>query len=278
MVLKTSRRVVLAGAAALALTVAGCGGNATGSSSASGAEDKYLQSIRDAGVLRVGVAVAPPMTIQEADGTMSGPNLIPLRHLAEKLNVKFETVPTTWGNIVAGLIAGKYDFAANLDQTAEREKAIAFSAPVYLPHGVFVVKASSAENSSEEIFASSLPIATSQGSSHEAKIVEKGGKTLSIDTYPNAVQAVKAGRAVAEFTDLPTAEAQVQADASLKIVVPDPLIYQATANYGLRKNADKASLEKVNNEIAAAKDELKQALIKVNYFDIDNLGTMEKGK
>ncbi|QYB01863.1 transporter substrate-binding domain-containing protein [Rhodococcus sp. USK10] len=177
---------------------------------------------------------------------------------------------------MSGLVSDKYDFAANLDKTEERERAISFTDAVYMPHGVFVVLDNSAEHTATDIFAAELPIATSQGSAHEAKIVELGGKTLPIDTYPNAVQAVKAKRAVAEFTDLPTAEAQVQADPSLKIVVPDPLIYQATANYGVRKDTDQRSLEAVNAAIAETEAAMVDALADVGYMDIGELGAMQK--
>lgn len=97
----------------------------------------------------------------------------------------------------------------------------------------------------------------------------------SIDNYTNAITTVKAGRAVAEFTDLPTAEAQSQADPALKIVVPDPSIYSATANYGVPSTIDPWSLQTVNTAIERAKDSgrLSQAYKDVNYFEIDDLPT-----
>jgi len=53
------------------------------------------------------------------------------RDFAEKvLKVKVEYVDTTWDNIVAGLQSDKWDVSLSLNDTPEREKAIAFTAPV----------------------------------------------------------------------------------------------------------------------------------------------------
>src|SRR5687768_15484971 len=111
--------------------------------SASSEAGSWMDDVKERGELRVGVAIAPPMTV-EKDGELGGPNLIPLEHLAEELGVKLVPVSATWGNIVAGLQAGRYDVAANLDSTLERAKAIQFSDPVYEYQGVFVVKGDSA--------------------------------------------------------------------------------------------------------------------------------------
>ena len=120
---------------------------------------------------------------------------------------------------------------------------------------------------------SGQPIATAQGSAPEAALQNLGANVQPVDNYTNAVATVQAGRAVAEFTDLPTAEAQSQADPTLKIIVPDPSIYSATANYGVPSTIDPWSLQTVNIAIQKAKDSgrLTQAYKDVNYFDIDNL-------
>lgn len=249
------------------------GSSGTASASAVAGNGAFLQKIRDQGELRVGVALAPPMTAQLADGTLGGPNLIPLQTLAQELNVKLTPVPAEWKNIVAGLQADRYDFAANLDATVERSLAIQFSDPVYEYQGVLVVKSDAPYTTSAAVIASGQPVATAQGSAPEAALQNAGGTVQSIDNYTNAIATVQAGRAVAEFTDLPTAESQTQADPTLKIIVPDPAIYSATANYGVPNTIDPWSLQTVNIAIqkARANGELAKAYADVNYFEIENL-------
>lgn len=218
------------------------------------------------------------MTAILPDGTYGGPNLIPLQNLAADLGVKVRTVPTTWGSIISGLLAGQYDFAANLDKTEQRSKAIDFTAPVYRYQGVFVIKASAPENTSAQVLVSKKPVATVQGAGAENALRDAGGRIMSFDSEVNSVQAVTAGRAVAEFVDLPMAEAHVQQDTSLKIIVPEPVLYDAQANYGILKQVDRESLSAVDGAIAAAQSDgsLSKALAEVGYFDIDNLGRMKK--
>ena len=146
---------------------------------------------------------------------------------------------------------------------------------MYEYQGVFVTKADSPYRTSDDLLGSGRPVATAQGSAPEAALKNGGANVQSIDNYTNAISTVQAGRAVAEFTDLPTAEAQTQADPTLKIVVPEPSIYSATANYGVPNTVDPWSLQTVNTAIQRAKDSgrLSQAYKDVNYFEIDDLPT-----
>ncbi|MFH5878764.1 substrate-binding periplasmic protein [Arthrobacter sp. NA-172] len=253
-------------------------GSPASASSSSSAQGSFIDEIKKRGELRVGVAIAPPMTVQQADGTLGGPNLIPLKTLADQLGVKLVPVAAEWKNIVAGLQANRYDFAANLDYTVERSLAIGFTDPVYQYQGVFVVKSDSPLKTTDQLIANGGQITTAQGSAPEKALQGHTSKIMSVDSYSNAITSVNAGRAIAEFTDLPTAESQAQADKSLKIVVPSPEIYSASAAYGVPATIDSRSLQIVNIAIERAQKsgELKQAYAKVNYVEIDNLGDLEK--
>jgi polar amino acid transport system substrate-binding protein len=93
----------------------------------------YWQEIQKRGVLRCGVADAPPHVIRDAKtGTYSGTFVDLCREFAEKqLGVKAEMVDTTWDSIVAGLQAGRWDLALALNQNPKRAMAIAFSEPAW---------------------------------------------------------------------------------------------------------------------------------------------------
>ena len=279
---KTSK-IVLAVLAVMVLAAtggwigSGFRGNSATASSPS-AQGAFIEEIKKRGELRVGVAIAPPMTLQKPDGTLGGPNLIPLEELAKQLNVKLVPVPAEWKNIVAGLQADRYDFAAYLDYTVERSLAISFTNPVYEYPGVFVVKANSPHSTSEQIIQSGGQIVTAQGSAPEATLKGLTQSIMPMDSYSNAISALQADRAIAEFTDLPTAESQAQADPSLKIVVPEPAIYSGTSAYGVPAGIDARSLQIVNIAIERAQKSgrLAQAYAEVNYFEVDNLGDLQK--
>jgi ABC-type amino acid transport substrate-binding protein len=276
-------KVVLAVLAVILVSIAGgyLGSGFRGTSanaSASAVQGSFIDDIKKRGELRVGVAIAPPMTVQETDGTLGGPNLIPLRELAKQLGVKLVPVAAEWKNIVAGLQANRYDFAANLDYTVERSLAIGFTDPVYEYQGVFLVKADSPFKSVEDIIKNGGQVTTAQGSAPEKALQGLTSNIMSVDSYSNAISSVNSGRAIAEFADLPTAESQAQADSSLKIVVPSPEIYSASAAYGVPATIDPRSLQIVNIAIERARKsgELKQAYTDVNYVEIDNLGDLLK--
>ncbi|AET92711.1 amino acid ABC transporter substrate-binding protein [Burkholderia sp. KK1] len=106
---------------------------ALAASSATYAQDNSnWKSVRQAGVLRCGIATSPPYTMKDPKtGTYSGvfPDLC--RQFGEQvLKVKVEYVDTTWDNIVAGLQSEKWDISLSLNDTPERRKAISFSEPV----------------------------------------------------------------------------------------------------------------------------------------------------
>lgn len=264
----------------LALGAGAFGANLFGgeSSGAPASSKSFIEQIKERGELRVGVAIAPPLTAEQPDGTLGGPNVIPLQQLAEQLGVKFVPVAAEWKNIVAGLQAGRYDFAANLDATTERATAIMFTDPVYSYQGVFVVPADSPFRTSEELLASGELIGTAQGTANEAALIKLGANVSSTDSFPNIISAMKAGRVAAEFADSPTAVGQAQADSTLKIIVPSPTIYSADVSYGVPEWIDYRSLQMVNIAIARAigSGDMTAAYEEVGYLEIDNLGDLLK--
>ena len=274
-------KTVLSAIAVVVLALGGglLGANLAGSNTSGDSNSTSLiEQIKQRGELRVGVAIAPPLTAEQPDGTLGGPNLIPLQKLADELGVKLVPVAAEWKNIVAGLQAGRYDFAANLDATVSRGASIMFTDPVYKYQGVFVVPADSPYNTATDLLASKKAIGTAQGSAPEAALIALGATVTPTDTYANIVASMKAGRVAAEFTDSPTAVGQAQADKTLKIIVPSPIIYTADVSYGVPATIDLHSLTVVNIAIARAigNGEMTAAYAKVNYLEIDNLGDLEK--
>lgn len=251
--LHPATKLVLALIAVLALAVGGGyigaglrGGNAEESGN-------WLDGVRERGELRVGIAIAPPMTM-EVDGVLGGPNILPLENLAEQMDVELTPVAAEWSNIVAGVQAGHYDVAAFTDQTVERNLAISFTDSVFDYEAVFIVPEDSPYSTHEELLEANATIAIGQGVSYSDTLVGLGYELLELDSFPNAVAAVQAGRAEAAVADYPFMQDAAQQDPSLKLIIPDPPIYAAASNYGVAKDIDPHSMSVLNAAIATARD------------------------
>lgn len=277
----TKSSLAIVGVAVLAL-VAGVLGGRLGGGGAAGATaagaNSWVKAVQGRGELRVGVAAFAPMVEQGSDGNWTGPVLLPLQALAKSMAVKFTPVPTSWANMVAGLQAGKYDIASGLDITPQRSLSIMYTDPYYEDHGVWVIPRDSKLNSTDDILKSGLPVAESQGSAHEAAVKAAGFNTLSVDSWANAIQAVKAGRAPAQFSDYGNALGQVRSDPSLAIVVPNPELWVAPVSYGVPIDIDQHSLQTINVSIQQSQNsgERERAFAKVGYIPVENLGTLRK--
>lgn len=276
MALSKASRNILAIVAVIIIAVAGgflgaaLQGGGTAAAQAGG-QGSFLDEIKERGVLRVGVAISPPHTVQLPDGSYGGPNVLPLEALADALEVDFEAVPAEWKNIVAGLQAGRYDFAANLDRTLERSLAIQFTDQVWSYPAVFVVKEDSPYSSLQDLLDAGEPIGTAQGTAHEAAFdrTYPDADTVPTDSFANLVQSLKADRIIASLTDLPTAVSQAQEDPTLKIILPESDLYRGLVAYGVPATADARSIQMVNISIERALNEgtLEAAYAEVGYLD-----------
>ncbi|MFD4599416.1 substrate-binding periplasmic protein [Streptomyces sp. NPDC058464] len=249
----------------------------TVASSVSSGKAVWINKIKNAGELKVGCADAPPTLVVKSNGTCTGPDLIPMQNLADGIGVKLKTVATTWQNMVAGLQANKYDVAADLDQTVERSLAIRFTKPSWSYPGVFLTARDGRYTTSKKILASGKAIATPQGTAEDAALQQAKAKELRVDTNQNAASSVKAGRAVALFTDLGTAVDMATKDKSMGIVVPDPAVFVHYVAYGVPADIDARSLDIANVAIdnSVASGEVARAFAEAGYRDVDALGDLQ---
>ncbi|KUF06807.1 ABC transporter substrate-binding protein [Leucobacter sp. G161] len=278
---KTSK-IILAALGAVILAVAAgffgstLNGGGGGSGPAASTEGAWLAKIKKQGELRVGIASAPPMTAEQPDGKMGGPNVLPLQKLADEMGVKFTPVAAEWSKMVSGLQADRFDVAAYLDSTSERSLAIQFTNAVYTYQGVFIVPADSGLTSVDDIVNTGKPVALASGTSYEPAIKSLGVELMTTESIPNAVTAMKAGRAVAAFADLPTVADAAQKDPSLKIVVPEPAIFTQDSNYGVNANIDPRSLQVLNIAIRGAQNDgsLSRAFAEAGIIEVETLGDL----
>lgn len=95
------------------------------------ADESKWQRVRDTGSLRCGAAIAAPYVMRNPrSNEYSGFFVEMCQKFAEYLGVEARFVDTNWDNIVAGAQSGRWDLAMALNETPERARAVAFSAPV----------------------------------------------------------------------------------------------------------------------------------------------------
>lgn len=94
--------------------------------------ENLWSDVQQRGTLRVGVAEAPPLLVRDPKtGDWSGYFLDVMDGFAASIDVEIEVVETTWGNMVAGLQAGKWDISSALNRKPQRALAINYSIPIW---------------------------------------------------------------------------------------------------------------------------------------------------
>jgi polar amino acid transport system substrate-binding protein len=122
----TVRKCVLALLAALALAVAGV------ASAAAAKPDPKLRAmvpaaIKKSGTLHIATSVYAPVDFYKSDGkTLTGFDAELMQAVAAKLGLKIKWAVIDFSAILHGITSGQYDFATDLNDTAEREKVVDF--------------------------------------------------------------------------------------------------------------------------------------------------------
>ena len=95
-------------------------------------ESGVLARLREAKVVRVGIANQPPFSALNPDGTMTGIAPTIAQRVMERLGVpKMEGVVATYGELIPGMLAGRWQFvAASLTITKERCSQVRFCDPL----------------------------------------------------------------------------------------------------------------------------------------------------
>ena len=84
-------------------------------------------SIRKSNTLHVATSIYAPVDYYKADGkTLTGFDADIMRAVARKLKVKVKWAVIDFAAILPGITSGQYDFATDLNDTAQREQAVDF--------------------------------------------------------------------------------------------------------------------------------------------------------
>jgi polar amino acid transport system substrate-binding protein len=216
----------------------------------------YWQEIQKRGVLRCGVAEAPPHVIRDAKtGTYSGTFVDLCREFAEKqLGVKAEMVDTTWDSIVAGLQAGRWDLALALNQNPKRAMAIAFSEPAWQFQITIVYDKSNpkmqpAPKSLADIDKEGVNLAIVAGTAQEQTLsgLIRNATIVRLPDVDATRLAVSTHRADALADDGDTDAIFVATNPNRWVALaPSPAISKQGIAFGLRRDASWADVQALN--------------------------------
>lgn len=256
----------------------GSSGSTASGAAAQSAQVDMIDQIKKRGVLRMGCASSPPTVYQKGNGEWAGPDLLPAQDVASALHVKFECVSADWSNIVTGLQAGRYDFAADLDQTTERAVAIQYTDPVWSYPGVFLVPRSDTQHqTSKAILGSKQKVTTASGTAEDLALRAVNANVLRLPNYQDTTFALVGHRALAAFYDVGTAVTYARKYKQLCIVVPQPSLFVHGVAYGVPVDADAHTIQVMNVAIKNMRDsgEIAREFAKAGYVDERHLGGLE---
>lgn len=217
------------------------------------------QSVKKAGVLRCGAAVAPPYVMRDPKtGEYSGFFADLCRNFGQNvLKVKVEFVDTTWDNIVAGLQSDKWDLSLALNDTPEREKAVTFSAPATDYNVSFVYnrnnpKVPKGAHTIADIDKPGVTVAVMSGTAQDKAIsaVFKQARIMRLPGNDETRLALMSKRADlladANITNMLLTEAHPDWAATVQ---PTPPLAQQEVAFGVRKETSTADLAVLNDYV-----------------------------
>lgn len=208
------------------------------------AGESTLDRVRKTGVLRIGVIVgqAPYFIKNLTDDTWSGACLSMAADIAQKLNVKVQTVETTWGNQILDLQSNKIDLAFAVNPTPERALMVDFATPILVHSFTAVTRKGFAKPATwDDLNKPEVRISVDMGSAHEliARRYAPQAKILAFKTRDEAVLAVATGRADCNVVLAILALPMLKKNPALaEIAIPQPILTLPT-NIAVRMDSDK---------------------------------------
>ena len=260
--MRISRKLTLAAAAALALTM--------------GAAHADSHSMK----IKIGTEGAyPPFNNLEADGSLVGFDIDIANALCEEMKADCEFVTQDWDGIIPALIAGKFDaIIASMSITDERKKKVDFTNKYYnTPPAIAVPKDSDITGvTKEDLAGKAIGV---QGSTTHSNYAEATYTDSDIKGYPTADEYkldLVNGRVDAVNDDIIVLQEWLATDdgACCKIVgtiTPVDEIHGLGAGIAIRKGETELA-EKFNKAIDAIRANGVYKKINDKYFSFDAYG------
>ena len=247
-----SRRVfglALAGVAAAGLALPAAAQSTTQSLTS----ESVIETIRQDGVIRIGLSLFVPWSMRDKNGDLIGFELDVGRKLAEDMGVEVEFVPTAWDGIIPALVSGNFDvIISGMSITAQRNLTVNFSNPYAFSGLAILANKEMTEGFTMEDFNSpDVIFATRRGATPAVVIADKfpDAQLLLFDEDGASAQEVLNGNAHATMASQPTPNREAGRNPETLYVVEGELFDPRGEGFAMRKG-DPDALNYFNNWIA----------------------------
>ncbi|MBN6188038.1 ABC transporter substrate-binding protein [Aneurinibacillus sp. BA2021] len=220
--------------------------------------------------------MAKPYNYVDKNNTLVGFDVDIANEVAKRLGLQPVPIQTTWGSILQGLKAGKYDaIIGGMSITEERAKQVDFSQPYFLSQAVIFVneKNSSGINKKEDVQGKVVGVVTASTYKDFAQeLVGPNGKVREYETDIFALQELKnEGRVDAVITDLGVGQHAIQ-ESSIPVKAVGQPVYVDKCGIPVQKG-NKELLEAVNKALEEMKKDGTYLEISKRWFNRDMLAT-----
>ncbi len=207
--------------------------------------ENLWQDVQERGTLRVGVAEAPPLMVRDpASGEWSGYFIDVMDGFAASIDVEVEIVETTWGNMVAGVQAGRWDISSGLNRNPQRALALNYSIPIWsyeigLLYDTNNPKISADMTSLADFDVEGMTIAVMQGAAGDLSVSPQieNARILRLDGANEGRLAIIAKRADVFATDSDIHRITVAQNPDWAVqILPNPAIAKQGIAFGLRNS------------------------------------------
>lgn len=193
-------------------------------------EESTLERVQREGVVRVGFANENPYAFARPDGTLSGEAVETARTIFTELGIEeMEGVLTTFGSLIPGLQAGRFDvITAGMYINPDRCEQVLFADPEYTIGEALVVPAGNPQDlhSYEDIAANpDVTVGTGVGYLEEQYMLEVGVPADQITTFPDdpsGMAALQAGQIDAWTGTAPTLTKLLETTGDPNFELADP--------------------------------------------------------
>ena len=207
--------------------------------------ENLWKDVQERGTLRVGVAEAPPLMVRDpASGEWSGYFLDVMNGFAASIDVEVEIVETTWGNMVAGVQAGRWDISSGLNRNPQRALALNYSIPIWsyeigLLYDTDNPRITSEMTTLADFDVEGITIAVMQGAAGDLSITPKiqNAKIVRLDGANEGRLAIISKRADVFATDSDIHRITIAQNPDWAAqVLPSPAIAKQGIAFGLRNS------------------------------------------
>ncbi len=260
--------LVAAAVTALALGIAGCGGNQKGEKAAA-ASDKMIVAIN---------STFPPFeSVKEGTSNYTGIDIDIANYIGKKINKKVEFTDMKFASLVPTLQSGRADVIISaISPTEERKQVVDFSDPYYFPMKAIICK--KGENLDTLAKLKGKSAGASMGTTFVKDLKNEGGiEVVEMDSTPLVIQDIKNGRLAGGLFDSAQAAVFVKENPDLELhVLKLPVVMDDTFAIALPKGSK--DVEKVNSILKEMKNNGEMHKILVKHLGEEGANQYEKAE